>query len=614
MMPITRNFVLLVGAFFMLICPTEAAKADYLSPLDLVADSQGKTLYIAEATAKQVAVFDVAGGKVTKTFSLPANPTGLALTPDGSRLYVTGAAQNGRIYVVNIKTGKIEHSLRAGHTPTAPVISPDGKTLYVCNRFNNNVAIYDIASKKQTGKIPVLREPIAAAITPDGKLLFVANLLPGGAADADYVAAEVTVIDTVSEKVAASIKLPNGSNGLRDVCVSPDGKYAYVTHILARYQLPTTQLERGWMNTNALSIIDVSKRKLLNTVLLDDVDLGGANPWGVACTNDGKYICVAHAGTHQVSVIDTAQLHKKLAKAAAGEKVSDASSSADDVPNDLSFLVGLRRRLNLAGNGPRGIAVVGTKVYVAEYFTDSLGIVDINPEIRPRAQSVALGPKQALTTIRTGEMHFNDASLCFQKWQSCASCHPGEGRPDALNWDLLNDGLGNPKNTKNLLLAHKTPPTMALGIRVSAEIAVRAGIKHILFAVRPEADAVALDEYLKSLKPLPSPYLVKGKLSKAAKRGKKIFKKANCAKCHPAPLYTDLKKYDVDTGRDREENIPFDTSTLIELWRSGPYLHDGRAVTMEEVITKYNKGDKHGKTSDLTDKQIKDLAEFILSL
>ena len=65
---------------------------------------------------------------------------------------------------------------------------------------------------------------------------------------------------------------------MRGICVSPDGKYAYVVHILARYQMPTTQLERGWMNTNAMSIIDVAAKKLINTVLLDDIDLGAANP------------------------------------------------------------------------------------------------------------------------------------------------------------------------------------------------------------------------------------------------------------------------------------------------------------------------------------------------
>ncbi|MHC4147198.1 MAG: cell surface protein, partial [Planctomycetota bacterium] len=83
-----------------------------------------------------------------------------------------------------------------------------------------------------------------------------------------------------------------------------------------------------------------------------------------------------------------------------------------------------------------------------------------------------------MTAERRGEMLFNDALLCFQSWQSCASCHPSDARVDALNWDLLNDGLGNPKNTKSLLLSHETPPAMITGIRENAEIAVRAGFRH----------------------------------------------------------------------------------------------------------------------------------------
>ena len=155
---------------------------------------------------------------------------------------------------------------------------------------------------------------------------------------------------------------------------------------------------------------------------------------------------------------------------------------------------------------------------------------------------------------------------------------------------------------------------MVTGIRDRAEIAVRSGIKYILFAVRPEAEAVALDEYLKSLQPLPSPYLVKGnKLTKAAKRGNKIFQKAGCVTCHPPPLYTDLNKYDVGTGKERDKDRPFDTPTLIEVWRTAPYLYDGRAASIKEVLTKFNPDDKHGATSNLSEKQINDLAEFVLS-
>ena len=52
-----------------------------------------------------------------------------------------------------------------------------------------------------------------------------------------------------------------------------------------------------------------------------------------------------------------------------------------------------------------------------------------------------LGPEVPMTQTRRGEFFFNDASLCLQSWQSCASCHP-DARTDALNWDLLNDGIG----------------------------------------------------------------------------------------------------------------------------------------------------------------------------
>jgi len=492
------------------------------------------------------------------------------------------------------------------------VVSIDGKTLYVCNRFNNDVSVIDLASKKEVARIAVTREPVAAAITPDGKYLVVANLLPAGAADGDYVAATVSVIEAAGQKVVASVRLHNGSIGLRGICISPDGQHAYVTHTLGRYTLPTTQLDRGWINTNALTILDLSERTLLNTVLLDDVDSGAANPWGVACTADGRTICVSHAGTHQVSVIDRAKLHEKLTRVAAGQRVSDASSSAADVPNDLSFLVGLRRRLRLAGNGPRGLIALGTKVYTAEYFTDTIGVVDIALQRRQQAQSLPLATQSPLTITRKGEILFHDAALCFQRWQSCSSCHPG-GRADTLNWDLLNDGMGNPKNTKSLLLSHRTPPAMITGARQNAETAVRSGIKHIQFAVRPEEDAAAIDEYLKSLQPMASPYLVEGKLSLAARRGKTVFEKAGCARCHPAPLYTDMQQHDVGTGKNREKNREFDTPTLIEVWRTAPYLYDGRAATMREVLTRFNRDNKHGTTSQLSEKEITDLGEFVLS-
>ena len=207
------------------------------------------------------------------------------------------------------------------------------------------------------------------------------------------------------------------------------------------------------------------------------------------------------------------------------------------------------------------------------YFSDNLAVVDLKPKHGKGISTIALGPKPELTVERRGEMNFNDATICFQHWQSCASCHV-DARTDGLNRDLLNDGIGSPKNTKSLLLSHRTPPVMSTGNIPNAETEVRKAIAHLLFSQRPDEDAVAIDEYLKSLEPVPSPYLVEGKLSPAAERGKLLFfdKQVGCSDCHRGPLYTDQALHDVGSKVQYDRRRAFDTPTLIENWRTAPYL------------------------------------------
>jgi mono/diheme cytochrome c family protein len=430
------------------------------------------------------------------------------------------------------------------------------------------------------------------------------------------------VIDTTSRRALAPLVLPDGSGLLQGVAVSPDGRYAAVTHNLARYHLPTTQVERGWMNTAALTLIDVPKLAVVNTVLLDNAESGAANPWAVAWSPDGSQLLVTHAGTHELSVIAFPALVAKLDglpdSLPAGRRPDPGRTSniKADVPNDLVFVVGLRQRIKLAVNGPRALAITGSTAWVSGYFSDSVDMIDFRAP-NPRPVSLPLGPPGPMSAARRGESLFNDATLCFQTWQSCASCHSHDARVDGLNWDLLNDGIGNPKNAKSLLWAHRTPPAMSTGVRATAEVAVRAGIRHSLFAVLPEEIPEAIDAYLKSLAPAPSPHLENGVLSRSAQRGKRIFEdpKVGCATCHPPPLFTDLQKYDVGTRRPMDgAGTNFDTPTLVELWRTAPYLHDGSARTLRDVLILHNPRDKHGATSHLSQQQIDDLTAYVLSL
>ena len=597
-------------------CACAASAQSYLSP-EFLAPAPGGGAYVTEATAVRVAEVS-RDGRVVRQWPVAANPTGIAA--GGGFVYVTCGEANGELRKY-APDGKCVKTAAVGHSPCGPVLSKDGRTVYVLNRFLAQVSVLDAEKMTVVKTVKALREPFAATLGAEGKLLFVANLLPYCASTNDVVAAAVSVVDTRTFAVR-HVMLPNGSTGVRGIASSPDGKSVYVTHTMGRYQLPTTQLERGWMNTAALSVFDGVMGAYVNTVLLDDVDRGGANPWGVAVTADGRTLVVAHAGTCELSLIDRAALHDRLAKAAKGESASGIVKSAEDVPNDLAFLVSIRRRVLAGGNGPRGVLLSGRTAVTALYFEDAVSLFNLD-DPAARAQVVPLGPKPDLSRdrARRGEMLYNDGSMCFQQWQSCASCHP-DGRVDGLNWDLLNDGMGNPKQTRSELYNHVTPPTMITGIRKDMHACNAAGLIHIQFVTRPEEDVYCFDAYVEKMKPVPSPYLVNGKLSARAQRGEKLFRQAKCAECHTPekkapggePLWTDLKLYDVGVGAATETGRKFDTPTLAECWRTAPYLYDGRALTMEEVLTICNPNDKHGETSKLTPEQIKDLAEYVLSL
>jgi len=602
-----RSFL---GAWLLcgVVSPANAADqtSRYLGPSAVAVSQDGKTGYVANADGRQVAWIGLPAGPVTRRVDVPAEPSGLVLSPDGSRLIVTCAAPRSTVLVMHAATGQVLATIPAGHTAMSPAIAPDGKWLYVCNRFNNDVSVIDLAGGAEVVRVKAVREPVAAAVTPDGAAVFVANHLPDDRLDGYPVSAVVTVIDTQTRQTTA-IRLPHGSHSLRGLCVSADGKYVYVTHLLSNFELVPTHVEFGWMSMNVLSVLDVQQRKVINTVGLDESYLAAGNPWGVACTADGKSICVSHAGTHEVSVVDAA--------AAAGRLVQMYMSAAvGALPDDSGQPTSQRHRIQLPGKGPRALAVAGSKLYVVEYFSDTVAVVDLQAPPADGAEQIALGPPPQLTNRRWGELLFNDASISRQQWQSCASCHP-DGRTDVLNWDLMNDGVGNTKNTKSMILAFQTAPSMAEGVRPTAGAAVRAGLSNILFSDRPEVESLAIDEYVQSLEPVPSPYLVDGRLSPAAERGKALFasERTGCSRCHPAPLYTDMKMHDVGSRDKYGWMDRFDTPTLIEVWRTAPYLHNGLYPTIKELLVQGKHG-LGGRLEGLSEQEIDDLVEFVLSL
>ena len=547
-------------------------------PTDITLNSKGEILIVEKGT-NRISFFSPDGKTLLRSIPVEETPTGILL--DANKAYVTTSATTGHLQILSLESGQKEATILTGSGACAPIFGPDKKHIYVCNQFQNTISEIDPINRTVVRSVNVLREPKSAQFSKDGKYLFVTNYLPSQRADLDYVAACVSVIRMDDFTKVKDIKLANGSNALRGICITPDGKYIYVSHNLGRFTVPTSQLQQGWMNTSAFSIIDVEKQEFLGAIVVDEPERGAAGIWSIACNDESLFI--THSGTHEISVID----HKAM------------------LDYDLRFLYGLRKRIPLKGNGPRKMIMENGKLYIPTYFADILNIVDIQTT---EITSVNLNPDREESAENKGERYFNDASHCFQNWQSCNGCHPGDARTDGMNWDLMNDGVGNSKNCKSLLFSHPTPPSMISGIRETAEWAVRAGFKFIQFFDITEEDAVCVDAYLKSLQPVPSPYLVNGELSDLAKEGRKVFEKLKCTECHSGPYYTDLKMHRI--GEDIEFEKGWDTPTLREVWRTAPYLFDGRAATMEDVF----KVHKHGIEKKVSQKEIKALTEYVNSL
>jgi cytochrome c peroxidase len=117
-----------------------------------------------------------------------------------------------------------------------------------------------------------------------------------------------------------------------------------------------------------------------------------------------------------------------------------------------------------------------------------------------------------------------------------------------------------------------------------------------------------------------------GELTANQKLGKKIFERTHdnykneipvtnrCITCHPAPHYTNKQQVDVGTLAASDDSILFDTPHLNNVFSSPPYLHDGRALTLEEIWTVYGKTEQHGSVNDLTKMELNYLIDYLKSL
>ena len=587
--------------------------------LELAPAPNGTLWAVSDVIRNEVILLQAETDVVRTRIPLPEGPAGLAWSSSSDRLYVA-ERRTGDIVEVDLATGSVRHRARVARRPSGIALSANGAQLYICDSATDAILALDLAS----GAVQTLpvngHQPQQVEITPEGHLV-VLPLLPQGAAD-PAAGLQVTILDP-RRSSSRVVSLPAGSTAGRGLALSPDGRLAAVSHVIARANLPTIIADAGWVNTNAISLIDVQMARLIATVALDRPSVGAADPWGVAFADGGATLWVAASGVHAFLRIDITRLRGLIS---GEESVEDPTlpqvwrdmrrdpALVMRLADDLTALAGagLVKRIALPHGGPRGLAITPDQEPVTTlYFGGSLAHVQRDGEIR----QYRLSANADLDPIRQGERIFHDGSATYQGWLSCATCHV-DGRSDGLNWDRLNDGVGNPKNTRSLIGATHRAPAMALGVYPDAQAAIAAGFQTITFRDAPEEDIAAVVRYLAAQQPEPSPWLdANGKRSEAAERGRLLFEgTGDCISCHKGTWRSDFKRHRIGTGRGLDTGKAFTTPILTELWRTPPYLHDGSAATLRAIFQDRNPEHAHGEADQLTEAQLDDLIWFLLSL
>jgi YVTN family beta-propeller protein len=585
-------------------------KPKYLSPVDMAASRDSATLFVAQQTAKRIDVIDFAIGETVQRILLPNEVTGIAIAPDRDVLYATCSSDlwpAGMVCKVDIATGSVTARVAVGHGARAPEVTPDGSLLFVCNRFDNDISVVDIVAGKERQRIPAVREPFCAAITPDGSTVVVGNLMPADlSTDTLVIASMITMIDVATLTVSANIRLPVGSHSVQGIAVSPDGNYAFVTHLIGHFNLIGTTVEKGWLHTNNLAVIDLGAMRMVNDLTLDGEYKGAGNPWGVEFSGNGGWLCVTHAGSDELSVIDYTKMMDTVLK---------KTTEGEDLKRDFAVLDSLKTTVTTDLRSPRALAVVGEYAYTAGYFADSLPVVAAFPLVDPWKRPVdliAFDVPQSWNGEREGASNFCNATLCYQQWQSCHSCHPFY-RADGLNWILGGGAIVAPKNCKSVMYSWWTPPPTWTGRAGHTQQGIAAGIELELFRAATRDLVEPIDTLFMYLKPVPSPSLTKGRLTEAARRGREMYydkEKVACIVCHPPDMFTDNIFWNTGIPDPYDANTQWLTPNIVEAWRTAPYGHIG-SMSLREIIEYPG----HSNASEnLTPQEIDDLLAYVRSL
>jgi YVTN family beta-propeller protein len=140
----------------------------------IVASPADGQLFPTSGFSKNVTLIDPVHRARAGVFSINGSASGLAISPDGSLLYVA-VPDRQAIYALRATDGVVSMVIPVNNTPYGLTLSPDGRRIYAVDSRNDSVTVVDVPGRRQVAELMTGARPADVAVSPDGGTAFVAN-------------------------------------------------------------------------------------------------------------------------------------------------------------------------------------------------------------------------------------------------------------------------------------------------------------------------------------------------------------------------------------------------------------------------------------------------------
>ena len=559
-------------------------------------------------------------GNLIQEIPVGLNPWSLAKMPNADLVYVANK-KDATISVINTQTLVVDQtiSLPFGTQPHGIVFDSLGSNYYLVLEATAQVEARNAVTHAIIASTQLTGTPRHIAMTYDDSRLLVTNFItppiPGESTlvvDTANGAAEVFVIDPPSMSLTNTIALsydnrfisesqgPGMPNYLNAPVISFDNQNGFIPS-------KKDNVDSGLLRSKPGMTFDTTVRA--NTSRIDlttetedsvniSIDFDNASvATGAAITGNSRYLLVALETSRELGVFD--------------------------IVNNFEVM-----RLP-TGRAPQGVALStdSSIAYVHNFMDRSISRFDLTEMIETDLPALNLlspvnvvGGEQLTSDVFLGKQLFYDAAddrLALDNYMSCASCH-NEGDSDGRVWDIsaFGEGLRNTISLQGHGSGHGRlhwssnfdevqdfegqirDLSAGTGLMSEADFTATTDTLGIPKAGL-SADLDALAAYVNSLTEIPAnPYAVAAvDMTAEAIAGEIVFNNSGCTSCHTGILLTDSEQallHDIGTidtasGQRLGSTLDgFDTPTLLGIFKTAPYLHDGSAQTVAEAISAHN--------------------------